>query len=483
MVSSIKFSTFIKIFFLIAWVALFGMLLQRDYFVKALDIKEEQVLKRGREESFLGIYFRDERIGYVKHKLIPLESGDFKLFQNAYLLLNIVNQQHPVRMNIEAEITGGSQLKKFTFNLTSPFYKMDAQGKVNNNIIRFSLYTGKERINDVIRLKDPPLLSTNRRAYLLKQGLQKGEKIKVPYFDPISLSGKDTVLEYRGIEKILVQDRIYNLHHFIETFSGMRINSWLDDEGKVIKEESPAGFVFISQPEFKATDIKSPGQEILSSVSVPLIGNLPDLTNRKILQYKLTMPEEGYFDIDKDRQSLSGDLLTLTLETLPDGNAVACTGHEKELASTPYIQSQNNRITGLAQSLIKDAGSDLEKVETIAGWVFANLEKRPVLGIPDALTTLHTKMGDCNEHAALFAGLARSVSIPTRVVAGVTFHQGAFFYHAWNEVCLDNKWLSLDTTKDQFPADITHIKFVEGETREMIRIGALLGKLQIETMP
>jgi len=89
-------------------------------------------------------------------------------------------------------------------------------------------------------------------------------------------------------------------------------------------------------------------------------------------------------------------------------------------------------------------------------------------------------MGDCNEHAALFAALARNATIPTRIVAGVTFHEGAFYYHAWNEVCLDDQWYSLDTTKDQFPADLSHIKFVEGETSEQIKIGALLGKLKIE---
>ena len=186
------------------------------------------------------------------------------------------------------------------------------------------------------------------------------------------------------------------------------------------------------------------------------------------------------FDLDKDRQNLDDDILTIQLESLPDSDAAACDGFTEELASTPYIQTKNKLITDLAREETGKAASDLERVKILSDWVYENLEKRPVLGIPDALTTLSTKMGDCNEHAALFAALARNVGIPTRVVAGVTFFEGAFYYHAWNEVCLDDTWYSVDTTKNQFPADLSHIKFVEGETNEQVRIAALLGKLQIE---
>ena len=136
----------------------------------------------------------------------------------------------------------------------------------------------------------------------------------------------------------------------------------------------------------------------------------------------------------------------------------------------------------MARAETGEESSDTERVRILSDWVFANLEKRPVLGIPDALTTLSTKMGDCNEHAALFAALARNVGIPTRVVAGVTFFENAFYYHAWNEVCLDDSWYSVDTTKNQFPADLSHIKFVEGETNEQVRIAALLGKLKIKIL-
>ena len=469
-----------RIFFIILWIFLFGALLKRDYFIKSIDSREEQIMKRGREESFAGIYFQNERIGYVKNRLTVSDSEGYVLYQDAFLYLNILNESHPVDMRIKASLSPDMLLQDFNFHFTSPFYKMDAEGSVVGQEIKFSLTTGKETIYDSIHLQNPPYLSTNNRSYLLKQDLQPGDKLKVPYFDPISLSGKDTVMEYKGREKILVKNRVYNLHHFIETFSGVRINSWLNDEGKVIKEESPAGFLFIAEPEFKATDITVKGQEILSSVSVPLRGGTLDLAGRNTIRYRLTLPADTHFDLDKDRQELEGDILTISLEQMPAPDAAACNNYTVELASTPYIQTKNSLINELAQKEAGNADSDLEKVTILTDWVYNNLEKRPVLGIPDARTTLSTRIGDCNEHAALFAALARNVGVPTRVVAGVTFYDGAFYYHAWNEVCLDNTWYSVDTTKDQFPADLSHIKFVEGETSEQVRIAALLGKLQIE---
>ena len=470
----------IRIAFIIIWVVLFGALLKRDYFIKSIDVREDQTIKRGREESFAGIYFQRERIGFVKNRLTESGTDEYILYQDAFLYLNILNESHPVDMRVKATLTRDMLLKDFVFHFTSPFYKMNAEGYVEGQVVNFTLTTGKETISDTIRLKKQPFLSTNRRSYLLKQGLQPGDKLKVPYFDPISLSGKDTVMEYKGQEKILLNKRVYNLHHFVETFSGIKINSWLDDEGKVVKEESPAGFVFIAEPEFKAKDLKVMGKEILSSVSIPLTGGSMDLTGRTSIRYKLTLPEGADFDLDKDRQSLEGDILTLQKRYLPETNAAACNGFPDELASTPYIQTKNQRITDLAQAEAGAETNDLNRVKVLAEWVFENLEKRPVLGIPDALTTLSTRMGDCNEHAALFAALARNAGIPTRIASGVTFFEGAFYYHAWNEVCLDDSWYSVDTTKNQFPADLSHIKFVEGETDKQVKIAALLGKLKIE---
>ena len=469
---------------LATWAILFGQLLNRDYFVKTLDIRESQAIQRGREESFLGIYFKQERIGYVKNRVVEKDTGGVILYQDAVLYLNIMETNYPIKMHLQADLTNSSLLEHFRFSLFSPFYELNANGVVHGSEVHFFMNTGKDERADIIRLSEPPFISTNMRNYLLQNNLQEGEKFKIPYFDPVTMSGKESTIEYKGFKKELIreQGRIYKLHHFEEKISGIRINFFLDENGKVIKETSPTGFVFLSEPEFRATDIVYKGTEILSAVSVPAIGSFPDLSETSSIRYRLDIPDDIEFDLDQDRQTYQDNILVINKENMLSKDVKVCPGNNNALRSTPYIQSDSPYILRQAKSIVNNVTNDLEKVKALKQWVYKNLDKKPVLSIPDAVSTLRSKVGDCNEHAALFAALSRSLSIPTRVVAGVTYHEGTFYYHAWNEVCLDGKWISLDTTKNQFPADLTHIKFVQGETNEQIKIGALLGKLKIEVL-
>lgn len=467
----------------LVWVILFAALIQRDYLVEKLEVRQEDALTRSRQESFSGVYFQGERIGYVKNSMVPDEAGDILVRQQALLNLTIMDRLHPVRLDLTATLTPAYLLKDFSFSFTSPFYRMDARGRSEGRRVSFTLLTGKEKIEDSILLAEPPILPVNRRGYLLRQDLAPGDKIRIAYFDPFSLSGKDTVVEYMGQEKTLIRGRVSLLHHFVERFAGMRVNSWLDDSGKVMKEESPAGFVFVAEPEFRATDIVGRGKDLLETVSIPFSGDTAALTTGDVLRLRLAVPEEGEFDLQGGRQEWHDGVVTIRREMLPDEKTLPCPGGQNDLDATAYVQADHPRIISLAQRLTEKMTDPLARVRVLVAWVYDNLDKRPVIGIPDAVTTLKMERGDCNEHAVLFAALARSVGIPTRIAAGVTFHEGAFFYHAWNEVCLDGNWISLDSTKNQLPADLSHIRFVIGETREQIRIGGLLGNLRIEALP
>jgi len=73
-----------------------------------------------------------------------------------------------------------------------------------------------------------------------------------------------------------------------------------------------------------------------------------------------------------------------------------------------------------------------------------NIEKRPVLSMPDALSVLKNKAGDCTEHAILTATLMRAAGIPSRIEAGLVYLNDRFYFHAWNRIFL-GRWITVDS--------------------------------------
>ena len=123
----------------------------------------------------------------------------------------------------------------------------------------------------------------------------------------------------------------------------------------------------------------------------------------------------------------------------------------------------------------------LEKTEAIVDWVHIHIEKRPVLSVPDALTTLKHLKGDCNEHSVLFAALARAAGIPTSIEIGLVYLEGRFYYHAWNAVYI-GKWISVDTLFRQIPADVTHLRFAGDAKHSPLDTIGLIGKMDIQIL-
>jgi len=140
------------------------------------------------------------------------------------------------------------------------------------------------------------------------------------------------------------------------------------------------------------------------------------------------------------------------------------------------IQSEDKEIITLAQKIVKETADPFMAANMILGWVSENLEKEPVVSIPDAKAILRHKKGDCNEHATILAALLRAAGIPGRIVVGLVYKDGRLYYHAWNEAYI-NKWVSMDATLRQMPVDATHIKLIEGGIEKQIRIVGMIGNL------
>ncbi|UQZ34758.1 transglutaminase [Paenibacillus sp. PK3_47] len=106
-----------------------------------------------------------------------------------------------------------------------------------------------------------------------------------------------------------------------------------------------------------------------------------------------------------------------------------------------------------AKQLTQGKTTDEAKVKAIYNYIVSNVKydyklaaNVPADYIPNNNNTLTTQKGICYDYASLFATMLRSEGIPTKLVMGKTSYVAE--YHAWNEVFLNGKWITVDTTVD-----------------------------------
>jgi transglutaminase-like putative cysteine protease len=117
----------------------------------------------------------------------------------------------------------------------------------------------------------------------------------------------------------------------------------------------------------------------------------------------------------------------------------------------------------------------------ISSWVYENVEKDYAVSLPSAVDVLEVRKGDCNEHTALYTALARASGIPTKILMGIVYKDGLFYYHAWPAVYLDG-WRPLDPTFGQEIADAAHIKILEGGFERQADLLRVVGKISVTVL-
>jgi transglutaminase/protease-like cytokinesis protein 3 len=225
--------------------------------------------------------------------------------------------------------------------------------------------------------------------------------------------------------------------------------------------------------------------DLIAQTAVPVAMKIVDPQTQSALRLKLGGVNLANFRLHDGRQKLTQDQLEIRLEDLKQLSLPKIPVRDPRLASylqpTPFLQSDHPNIQALAAQILNGERDGYRAAIKIKDWVYKEIAKQPTVSIPNALEVLQTRTGDCNEHTVLFNTLARAAGIPAKTVVGVVYLRGAFYYHAWSEIWLGD-WVSLDSVLNQFPADVTHVKFLEGEIDRQIEILQLIGNLKIEVL-
>lgn len=428
-------------------------------------------------EQWMGVYYGNRKIGYTRRRCEKRADG-YRISEMMKMDVGILGAKERVEMTADAYLDPG--LKPVTFELSfGPPLGLRASGRAEGGDLHLTFEIGGRKTEQVIPLADVPSAGFSLPPGIIGARLAPGRKFSASVFDPATLSRVEMHLEVLGRERIATMGQTQQAFKIRGDLHGAEFYVWITEKGEIIREESPMGFVLVREKKEDAAGIPGPSAEAIGQVSVSFNLRLPE--NTRYLRVRLSGLDLKGLDIDGGRQNVTGDVLEVRREDLSVTPSIPerlrSTG--EYLRSTFFVQSDDPRIIALAEEIAGRGEDKLGAAQRLYRWVYTNVEKAPSSTLPMATEVLKTKQGDCNEHTTLFTALSRAAGIPTRMALGLVYREGSFYYHAWPEIFI-GRWIAVDPTLGQFPADAAHIRLISGDIGAQMRILGVIGKIKIE---
>lgn len=479
------------------WLVMVGILIHRAVFVSQSPSPSlpsplvAQSEERSREqEGWMGIYHQDRKIGYFHRRLSPTSDG-YHWEERSQMKLRVLDTDQTVLTEIQANIDQHYALNDFSFRLLSSGRVFQVTGEVTErgtagHELHGQITTSGNSSPFSFPLHEPLYLPTITQMTLHGVTLHPGEERRYSIFNPLSMKTETISVTAIGPETLSLKGGRLAVIKVAERFGGTTVHAWLDHDGKVVKEEATLGLMLLRESQEDALGAgwqDGTPLDLVASAAIPVRQVLPNPRALTHLRLKPSGPSDfSQFAFPPRQQVQEGtitvareDVSALTTYQLPQTDPA----FTRDLAATPFLQSTHPRLLAQARQIIGTERDALKATRQLLDWTYTTLAKEPTVGIPTALETLESKKGDCNEHAVLFTALARAVGLPARVAAGVVYLDGAFYYHAWAEVWL-GQWVAIDPVFHQFPADATHIKFVQGGPEEHLALLQVIGQVGFE---
>ncbi|MEW6715375.1 MAG: transglutaminase-like domain-containing protein [Nitrospirota bacterium] len=468
------------------WLALISLLLYKNY--AGVPLENKEIIKEAfsKTSNWYDIYNGTKKVGFAVtafekagDEIIITEKEEMKVYKNGKETL----------LTEEVRLLTDNDYKIKSVDYSSVFKGEEgirASGSFEDDAIIFFLESAKHRKTHKIEINNKSFYHSLTLIPILNQNMPvTGSSFKVSMLDLAKLSINDVQVVLEEVRPVKIGANVFNLYKFR---AGDTI-LWSNEQGALIKKEYPLGAVFYSELESIAKE--SDDRALLDYTSLPvfqsnkLIANPEDLN---LLRVKI-----------KD-YNFQSKLYENSLTTLKEGTLIVRRETAEELKKKNYIfpykeQASNKHLnpdrwvltdyeplanTGriYARSHKYDAFSFAEYLN---GYLFNLIRTMPGFVLRNSEEIHKSLYGDYLERCVMFATYARAAGLPTRLIGGLVYRSGYFYFHAWPEVWLD-RWIPADPSLAQFPADATHIPLKEGTLEDIVSIIDDLKKIEIEVL-
>jgi hypothetical protein len=496
---------------LVFWIAIAALHARREYFrPESFRLAAGARLLEPGSQYYL-VRMGGHAIGMATSRLDTI-SGGFRFTDQLMVDIPALDAVHRAVVETRVDLGPALDLLNFAFYLDSEVGRFEVTGRaVGDTLLDLEVGAGSEVERSRIRLGPETVLPAALPLRLAAAGLlNAGSSHQVRLFDPSTLAERDVELRVVVHDTLVVPDSaafdiargewVVGSHDLIpawqveELYGSVRIVSWLDEDGRLVRAESPLGFTLertayeLAREAWDRTrrdpTLASGYGAIIEGTAIASDADLSRMAGTDQMIVRLGGVEVEGFDLAGGRQTLRGDTLIVRRERLADldaGYQLPYQGGDLdgELEATPLIQATDPRIMSLANEIVGDERDPVIVARLLNEWVYGALRKEITLSMPSAVQVLESMQGDCNEHTVLYIALARALGLPARTAVGVVHLDGRFYYHAWPEVWLDG-WVAVDPTFGQVPADASHLRFLVGGLSRQVELIRLIGRLRLE---
>lgn len=502
---------------LIFWVVMVGLQARREYFQPELTRLAEAALSLAPGVNFYTLRMGERAVGLATSRLDTVPDG-FVLEDLLSLELPALGETGTAVARTQVRLSPALVMTEFSFSLDSEVGRYAAEGTVEGDtLLHVELTTGGSTQSMTHRLSQPPIFAAVLPIRVaVGEGLEVGDQLRFPVFDPSSLSTRTVEVRVAEHDTLMVPDSVvldpetgrWSTAHYdsvpawriAELYGGVQVESWVDADGRIIRASSPLGYSMEkteyelarqAQEDARGLAGSPLDEDVILSTAIQSNVDLGEVENYRELRFLLGGVDLEGFQLDGGRQTLRGDTLIVRQEAWgaiePDYDQLPYPRMDfnEYLQPEPLIQSDNEAIIRTAEELVNWRfmwDKDPKRVtRVLTQAVNQMLEKRITFSVPNALQVLESRQGDCNEHTVLFVAMARALGLPARTAVGLVYVNDAFFYHAWPEVWL-GEWVAVDPTFGQYPANAAHLRFVIGGLAQQVEIIRLIGNLNIEVI-
>jgi hypothetical protein len=439
------------------------------------------------KNAWMNIYQNRQKIGFSHSRYTKLNQG-YQFSETVFMRLNTMGLIQDMNLTSSGTLHADFSLAEFTFGVSSGRFSFSAQGSISDTVLTLTTESSGSKQTISLNLNDKIYFTSGIVQAATSGDLKPGDRLTVDVFDPISMGREPIQLEILDLEKLPIGGLAIDTTKISMKYRGATQLAWIDESGEILKEQGMLGITREKTTREDALQGLSaqPGSDLTNVASIPSNMAIADPEALTRLVVEIDGIQDRTRTLHGGRQTFQPPVLTIEKENIQNYEErahedIPLSAHAVFLEPGPFVQSDHPAIKKLAADITADTRMVLEKVKKIVSWIQEHIDRRPVLSLPDALATLKNRAGDCNEHAVLFAALARASGIPTKIEAGLVYLNNRFYYHAWNAVFI-GKWVTLDALFNQIPADVTHIRLTSGTQEDQMNILGLVGTIRIHVL-